>query len=101
MGQFLFFGASAVAEGGRLYVSDTQADKFYEIDPDTLANLSGGGVTTPGTLPDGMGGIASQLYNCDSDTDKFYEIDPDTLANLSGSGVTSPGIEPRGIGGIK
>ena len=84
----------------RLFHCDTSTNKFYRLDPDTFANLSGAGVDTPGVGPQGVGGISNRLYHCDDSTLKFYEIDPVTFANLSGAGVDTPGVDPRGIGGI-
>jgi len=96
----VFSGALAVGKIGRLYHCDVNTDKLYEIDPDTLLDLSSGGVTSPGTNPQGIGGISERLYHCDANLDKLYEIDPDTLLDISAGGVNSPGSNPTGIGGI-
>ena len=86
---------------GEVFHCDFDTDKLYKIDPVTLANLSGAGVTSPGTESGGIGGTDTEVFHCDSGTGKLYKIDPVTLANLSGAGVSSPGISPNGIGGTK
>ena len=84
-----------------MYHCDSALDKLYELDINTLVNLSGSGVNSPGSLAMGIGGIFNRLYHCDSASVKLYELDINTLANLSDSGVNSPGSSAMGIGGIK
>ena len=84
---------------GRLYHCDSDSEKLYEIDPDTLLDISSGGVTSPSTRPRGIGGTSTRLYNCDSISDKLYEIDIDALLDISSGGVTSPSSAPQGLGG--
>ena len=90
---------NAITLFGEVFICDRSEAKFYKIDPATLANLSGAGVSSPGTGPNGIGGTNSEVFNSDQDTDKFYKIDPVTLANLSGAGVTTPGDSLQGLGG--
>jgi len=91
------YESTIIAE--RLYACDITAQRLYEIDPDTLANLSGYGVESPDWFPAGIGGNAQKLYLCTGSSDKFFELDTDTLANLSGSGVSTPSAAPGGVGG--
>ncbi len=87
----------------RVYVcSATNPPVGWEVDQDTLANLSGGGVNLPGAVGVGIGGIAVRLYLNTQTNNMFFEIDPDTLANLSGAGVSGPSGagSGRGIGGM-
>ena len=85
----------------KLYACDIIAQRLYEIDPDTLANLSGSGVDTPDWFPAGIGGNSRTIFLCTGYSDKFFELDIDTLANLSGSGVSTPSGSPTGVGGTE
>ena len=82
----------------RLYYSDQNTERLHEVDPNTLAKLSGAGVN-PGLGGNGhdIGGTSTQLFHTNT---KLYEIDPNTLANLSGAGVTAPNTI-IGMGGMK
>ena len=95
-----FFSGIESADG-RLYHCDQNSSRLYEIDPDTLLDISSGGVASPSTGTQGIGGMSTRLYHCDNNTDKLYEIDPDTLLDISSGGVSSPSTSPQGIGGIK
>jgi hypothetical protein len=94
-----FVFAPVAATLDRLYSCDSGDDLLYELDLNTLTDLTGGGVVPPGTTVRGIGGIRNRVYIANLDELKFYEIDPDTLTNLSGVGVAVPGTSPRGMGG--
>lgn len=53
----VFSGSLASGKIGRLYHCDRNSDKLYEIDPDTLLDISSGGVSSPSSQPSGIGGI--------------------------------------------
>ena len=46
-----FWKRKVIVYGNRLYVCDVLSKKFYELDSDTLVNLSGAGVDSPGGAP--------------------------------------------------
>lgn len=76
-------------------------DKFTELSPSTLLNISSGVWPTPGGTTTGFGGTSNRLYCLDFVLDKMFEIDSTTLVNLSGTGVSTPGGAPYGMGGTK
>ena len=80
--------------------SDSSEDKVYEIEPDTLLDISSGGVSSIGATPTGIGGFYERLFTCDQAADKSYELDPDTMLDISSGGVASPDTSVTGIGGI-
>ena len=92
--------AGAEPATDRLYTSDSSIDKLYELDPDTLLDISSGGVSSPSTAPQGIGGVIGRLYHTDQTADKIYELDLDTLIDISSGGVAAPDLTPTGMGGM-
>ena len=89
----------AAATTGRLYQSDSQDDKYYELSTSTMLDISGGGVSSIGTLPIGMGGSGSRLYTDDTTAALIYELSPSTMLDISGGGVATPETNTKGTGG--
>lgn len=81
----------------RLYHTDITSDLTFELDVDTLLDISSGGVASPAADPLGIGGAGTRLYTVDNTgTDRIYELDPDSFLDISGGGVTGPGGTPGG-----
>jgi hypothetical protein len=102
-GDGLNFPTGIGGTSNRLYWCGGSAspNRIYEISTTTFADISSGGVASPGSNTRGIGGTTDRLYNCDNGTDKIYELDPDTMIDISGGGVVGPSTLPRGIGGTK
>ena len=83
----------------RLFHADSNTDKLYELDVNTLQVIKT--VNSPGVSPRGIGGGFDgnklRLFHANSNTGKLYELNIDTLQVIKT--VNSPGTEPRGIGG--
>jgi len=82
----------------RLFTTDESNDKIYELDLDTLLDLTGGGVVAPFEDPRGIGGDETRLWTATSSNNKILEIDPDTLLDLSGGGASLPNNDVTGVG---
>jgi hypothetical protein len=83
----------------RLFVSSNSSYRLYELDADTLLDITGGGVASPNTSPAGIGGTVDRLYHCNIFSDTAYELDPNTLLQINAN-TNMIGSSPYGIGGI-
>lgn len=80
----------------KLYYSEGDNNRVFEVNKDTLATL-GSAICT---IPNGTGGIYGRLYYGEDPgaDNKLHELNPSTLAILST--VSAPSSYTKGMGGI-
>ena len=85
----------------RVYMCTESPFQFYELNPDTLLDISSGGTNTPNNeATRGIGGMGPRLFGSTL-SNKLYELDPDTMLDITGGGVTpADAANPWGIGGM-
>ena len=101
---FLLLLADLLMEQENFDDAGRAINQVLELDPDTLSDISAGGVSSP-DAPGGniaaLGGTTTQLFLGDAGTAKYYELDPDTRLSISGGGVATVSSNCFGTGGTK
>lgn len=83
----------------RLYHTDANTKKIYELNPDTLEVMRSvdSAFGTPDSIGGGWDGSKMRLFHTDGAIKRIYELNPDTLMSIkSGNSIHSM---PTGIGG--
>ncbi len=83
----------------RLIFSNT-SNKFLELDPDTMVNISGAGWANTGANRMDCGWVGERFYSTNRGTKLWYEHETSTFTVLNSAGYPSANTNGGGMGGM-